>query len=159
LGGPINDLKLSLNWPKRVKTLLCILALAVGFVAPSFSQSGESLVVVVNIKSTTESLSKKQLIDIYMGRFNKFPNGEVVKPVDLDSPSNHREKFYELLVGQSERKVNAYWSRLLFSGRATPPHKAESLNELISIIENDTSALAYIDATNVQKGMKIVYEF
>ena len=94
-----------------------------------------------------------------MGRFNKFPNGDSVTPLDFDSPSEYRESFYEHLVGQSERKINAYWSRLLFSGRATPPRKAESVKEVVSIIQNDTNALAYIYASEVQKGMKIVYEF
>jgi ABC-type phosphate transport system substrate-binding protein len=131
----------------------------VGIVVPAYAQNAESLVVVVNSNSSTDSLSKKQLIDIYMGRFNKFPNGDSVMPVDFDSPSENREKFYEMLVGLSERKVNAYWSRLLFSGRATPPKKAESVAEVISIIQNDTSALAYVTANDVQKGMKIVYEF
>ena len=94
-----------------------------------------------------------------MGRFNKFPNGDAVTPVDFTSSSEDRALFYELLVGQSERKINAYWSRLLFSGRATPPQKATSLNEVVSIIQKDTSALAYLRESNVQKGMKIVYEF
>lgn len=115
--------------------------------------------LVVNEKSPTNTLSKKQVIDIYMGRFNKFPNGESVTPLDFTSPNTARELFYELLVGQSERKINAYWSRLLFSGRATPPQKADSVQAVIAIIQNNTSALAYLAASDVQQGMKIVYEF
>lgn len=130
-----------------------------GLVTPSYSQSADSLVVVVNSKSSTGSLSKKDLVDIYMGRFNKFPNGESVLPIDFSSGSGNREAFYELLVGKSERKINAYWSRLLFSGRATPPQKVDSTAEVASIIKNDTHALAYLRASDVQPGMKIVYEF
>ena len=140
-------------------TLFCAFALYVGLVAPSYSQNADSLVVVVNSKSTTGSLSKKELIDIYMGRFNKFPNGESVTPIDFNSGNGNREMFYELLVGKSERKINAYWSRLLFSGRATPPQKADSTAEVASIIKNDINALAYILASDLQPEMKIVYEF
>lgn len=140
-------------------TLYCAFALYVGLVTPSYSQNADSLVVVVNSKSPTGSLSKKELIDIYMGRFNKFPNGESVTPIDFSSGNGNREAFYELLVGKSERKINAYWSRLLFSGRATPPQKVDSTAEVASIIKNDTHALAYLLASDVQPGMKIVYEF
>jgi len=140
-------------------TLSCAFALCVGLVAPSYSQNANALVVVVNAKSRTSSLSKKELIDIYMGRFNKFPNGESVTPIDFSSGNSNREVFYELLVGKSERKINAYWSRLLFSGRATPPQKVNSTAEVASIIKNDINSLAYLFASDVQPGMKIVYEF
>jgi hypothetical protein len=149
----------SSGWISKVLTLCCALALLVGIVTPTFSQNADSLVVVVNSKSPTNSLTKKELIDIYMGRFNKFPNGESVTPIDFNSGSIHREMFYESLVAKSERKINAYWSRLLFSGRATPPQKAASASDVASIIQNNTNALAYLLASDVQPGMKIVYEF
>lgn len=129
------------------------------FAAPAYSQSSDSLVVVVNSNSQTVSLSKKELIDIYMGRFKKFPNGESVTPLDFNSGNKQRQAFYEMLVGKSERKINAYWSRLLFSGRATPPQKAESTAEMIAIIQSDHNALAYMQINDVTQGMKIVYEF
>ena len=101
----------------------------------------DPLVVVVNAQSATDSLDKKQLIDIFMGRFKNFPNGD------------------GLLVDKSERKIDAYWSRLLFSGRATPPKKASSVPDIIQIMKDDVNALAYINASNVTKEMKIVYRF
>lgn len=83
----------------------------------------DSLVVVVSTQNAIDNLDKKQLIDIFMGRFKSFPNGDSVTPIDYFAGSSQRKAFYELLVGKSERKINAYWSRLLFSGRATPQRK------------------------------------
>jgi hypothetical protein len=117
----------------------------------------ESLVVVVNAASSVQNLSKKQVIDIYMGRFNTFPDGTAAQPIDFPSGSREKQLFYERLVGKDEQKVKAYWSRLLFSGRATPPVKAESKLDVINLISNQH--LAYLDARDVTPEMKIVYQF
>lgn len=119
----------------------------------------DSLVVVVSTKNAIDTLDKKQLIDIFMGRFKSFPNGDFVTPIDYFAGSPQRKEFYELLVGKSERKINAYWSRLLFSGRATPPEKASSVPDIIQMMREDVNVLAYINASKVTKEMKIVYRF
>jgi ABC-type phosphate transport system substrate-binding protein len=145
--------------------MLSVLLLAlVGLSMPVKAQESDQanidpLVVVANAQSATDSLDKKQLIDIFMGRFKNFPNGEPVTPIDYFAGSPQRIAFYGLLVDKSERKIDAYWSRLLFSGRATPPKKASSVPDIIQIMKDDVNALAYINASNVTKEMKIVYRF
>ncbi|MBF7074408.1 hypothetical protein ISG33_13460 [Glaciecola sp. MH2013] len=123
------------------------------------TDKSDQLVVVVHGTSSTEALSKKELIDIYMGRFKNFPNGSTATPIDYFKGSNQRKAFYQLLVGKSERKIDAYWSRLLFSGRATRPNKATSVAEIQQELQQNPSAIAYINAANVTEEMKIVYQF
>ena len=122
-------------------------------------QSSDSLVVVVHDTNTISALSKKELIDIYMGRFKNFPNGSSATPIDYVKGSDQRKEFYQRLVGKSERKIDAYWSRLLFSGRATRPGQATSIAEIEKSLQQNPSAIAYISAANVTEEMKIVYQF
>lgn len=153
---------------KSVKLVTSIILLVLGFVYSVNSLATDAidpdtddheLVVVVHLSTPTLSLSKKQLIDIYMGRFKTFPNGDPVTPIDFKSGTDLKQRFYELLVGKSERKINAYWSRLLFSGRATPPHQADSITEIQKLITEDKNSLAYLQASDVTQEMKIVYQF
>ncbi|WP_158965695.1 hypothetical protein [Paraglaciecola sp. L3A3] len=130
------------------------------FTSHLFAQNSSSpLVVVVNQANVINQLTKRQVIDIYMGRFNTFPDGSPVLPIDHPRGSSQKEAFYQTLVGQNERKVNAYWSRLLFSGRAKPPLQADSEVMVFNTLFVQPYALAYVSEADVTSEMKIVYRF
>lgn len=114
--------------------------------------------VVVSIHNPIKKLSKKDVIDIYMGRFNTFPNGLDAEPVDLPDGSAEKKAFYERLVGKNERKIKAYWSRLLFSGRAQPPIYVESAKEINNLFSHDDNSIAYVFTENVTEEMKVVFQ-
>jgi hypothetical protein len=114
--------------------------------------------VVVSIHNPIKSLSKKDVIDIYMGRFNTFPNGLDAEPMDLPDGSAEKKAFYERLVGKNERKIKAYWSRLLFSGRAQPPIYVESAQEINNLFGLDDNSIAYVFTENVTEEMKVVFQ-
>jgi len=116
-----------------------------------------AFVVVVNKNNPIESLSKREVIDIYMGRFLTFPDGEHVQPLDLPSQSSLKNDFYVSLVNQDERKIKAYWARLLFSGRAKPPETLDSIAAILAKVEKINQAIAYIPATAVTDNVKVVY--
>jgi len=114
------------------------------------------MVLVVHQSNKISHLEKKDVIDIYMGRFKTFPDGNPAQPIDFPASSIEKSVFYQRLVGKSERNINAYWSRLLFSGRATPPLKATSKSDVINRV--GAKSLAYLHAGDVTKEMKIVYK-
>jgi len=123
----------------------------------SWQSMATAFVVVVNKNNPIESLSKREVIDIYMGRFLTFPDGEHVQPLDLPSQSSLKNDFYVSLVNQDERKIKAYWARLLFSGRAKPPETLDSIAAILAKVEKINQAIAYIPATAVTDNVKVVY--
>lgn len=116
----------------------------------------ESIAVVVSDKSQIPSLGRKEVIDIFMGRFDRLESGILVNPVDYPNGATLRATFYRNLVGKSEQQISAYWSRLLFSGRAKPPLIAKSIEASVDKIRTDPTAIAYIPITDVSGEMKIV---
>ena len=125
----------------------------------SLTATASDLVVVINKLNPIESLTRSQVIDIYMGRFLTFPDGSPAEPLDLQSNSRLKEKFYLTLVNQNERKVNAYWSRLLFSGRAKPPLEVSSIEEALQQVIEAKSKMAYIPQSAVTHSVKVVFRF
>jgi len=125
----------------------------------SFAKNNNTipLVVVVHQDNLIEELERRDVIDIYMGRFQTFPNGKPVDPIDFPNMSEERRLFYKKLVGKSEKKINAYWSRLLFSGRAKPPRQAQSTLDVIETIKPES--IAYVHPNDVTEDMKIVFHF
>ena len=62
------------------------------------SSASTEILVIVHPENETESLTRRQLIDLYMGRNVNFPNGQPAFPLDQASDSQIRADFYKSLV-------------------------------------------------------------
>ncbi|SKA58934.1 hypothetical protein [Enterovibrio nigricans] len=138
------------------KLILALLTYLTLFWA-STSQAG--LVVVVHQDNPIESLSSRQIMDLYMGRYTAYPNGATADTTDLPDNSPLREDFYNRLVGKSVAQINAYWARLLFTGKAEPPQAKPSEQDVVNYVRENRSAIAYIKESNLADGLKVVFRF
>ena len=136
----------------KIRILLCLCLISL-----KLSAQNSELVVVVNKDNTIDSLSKREVIDIYMGRYVTFPDGTTALPLDLPAKSPIKNDFYLKLVNQDERKINAYWARLLFAGRAKPPEALSSVDEVIVKLRKSEFSIAYIPANELTADLKVVY--
>ena len=136
--------------------------IALALLTQSFAfmaQAQEKVVVVTNFNNDVQFLDKKGLIDLFMGKYSAFPNGKEATPIDVALDSELKSQFYKSLVGLPLARVNAYWSRLKFSGRVKPPAIEQTLDDIKLRLKEDESALAYIYESNVTDSMKVVYRF
>ncbi|MPY22854.1 hypothetical protein FM037_03925 [Shewanella psychropiezotolerans] len=117
------------------------------------------LLVVVSRESRVDSLTKSEVVDLFMGRYVNFPNGDKAKVFDLAPKSEIKGLFYQRLVNRTEAQIDAYWARLLFSGRNTPPKKTESPGQLIHEIMSSSHAIGYISSQDLTDSLKVVYRF
>ena len=146
-----------MNWYKRFPTM--IVALLLLYSVSSVAQSPEKIVVVTNPNNDVQVLDKKGLIDLFMGKYSAFPNGKQATPIDIDRDDKLKGQFYKSLVGLPLARVNAYWSRLKFSGRVKPPAIEQTIDDVMQRLEEDESALAYVYESYVTDKMKVVYRF
>ena len=123
------------------------------------AQVSDTIVVVTNQKNDVQILDKKGLIDLFMGKYSAFPNGKQATPIDVELDAKLKAQFYQALVGLPLARVNAYWSRLKFSGRVKPPAVEQTLDDVRQRLEADESALAYVYESAVTDSMKVVYRF
>ena len=146
-----------MNWYKRFPTM--IVALLLLYSVSSVAQSQEKIVVVTNPNNDVQVLDKKGVIDLFMGKYSAFPNGKQATPIDIDRDDELKGQFYKSLVGLPLARVNAYWSRLKFSGRVKPPAIEQTIDDVMQRLEEDESALAYVYESYVTDKMKVVYRF
>ncbi|PCJ31169.1 MAG: hypothetical protein COA90_07075 [Gammaproteobacteria bacterium] len=124
--------------------LICFFPLAKADIAMSDIVMSD-IVVVTNKDNPIKTLTKKQIIDIYMGRRSTYPNGQPVIAIDQKTDGLTRKLFYKHLVNKTVSEINAYWARLLFSGRAMPPKTAENIASIVEMLKNNKSAIAYMN--------------
>lgn len=120
--------------------------------------SAESIVVVVNPNSGVETLSRNDVINIFLGSFRQLPSGIPALPVDLPQGDAARAEFYRLLVGKNPSEINAYWSRLIFSGKTRPPIQAQRVEDAVSMVQGSVGAITYLERSKVSGRLRIVFE-
>jgi ABC-type phosphate transport system substrate-binding protein len=118
---------------------------------------GQDILVVVNAVNPIAQLTKQQVTDLYMGRVHYFPSGGAVMKIDAPGDSILRRDFYKELVGLSLPDVNAYWARLMFSGRATPPMQVSNSKDIALLVAQNPSALGYIHKEDENEKTKTIF--
>lgn len=116
-------------------------------------------VVVVNAASAIGPLSQDEIVNIFLGRYRRLPTGDAAQPIDQPESSALRAEFYRKLVNKDVSEINAYWSRLIFSGRTSPPLQAASVAEVTAQLLARPGAIAYVERALVDKRLRIVMEF
>lgn len=130
-----------------------------GAESASTDDSVGPIVVVTNSKNSVNEMNKKELIDLFMGKYAAFSNGKQATPIDIGEDAELKAMFYKKLVGLPLARVNAYWSRLKFSGRAKPPIVEQAIDDVQLRLQEDESAVAYVYESSVTNEMKVVYRF
>jgi ABC-type phosphate transport system substrate-binding protein len=117
------------------------------------------LVLVANPKSGIEHLTQDEVVNIYLGRYRRLTSGIAAEPVDLADDSELRARFYRSLVNKSLAEINAYWARLVFSGKTRPPQLANSVEAALQYVVAQPGALAYLERSQADRRVRIVFEF
>jgi ABC-type phosphate transport system substrate-binding protein len=117
----------------------------------------ESLAVVVNKANPVNELSRSELIDLFMGKYVAFPNDVKAIPVELIGDHETKVDFYQYLVGMPLSRVNAYWSRLRFTGRKRAAVFKSNENDLITFIIANERAIGYVPQSLITEDLKVVY--
>jgi hypothetical protein len=127
----------------------CTLSLAISVVHAD-------VVAVVSSKSLVTTLTKTQLMDIFLGRRTRFPDGSSAIPIDQAEGSAARDEFYSRLADMSPAQVKAFWARIIFTGRGQPPKTVATGLEAKRLLIADASAIGYIDQSLVDSSVRVV---
>ena len=70
-----------------------------------------------------------------------------------------RDDFNQNVLGRSSSQVNAYWSKLVFTGKGNMPMELGSDTEIISTISANTGAIGYVNVSSVTDDVKVIAKF
>lgn len=112
--------------------------------------------VIVNLKSPTASMTADQVSNIFMGKNNTLPSGATAAAADQAEGSAVRDQFYTKVTGKQAAQVKAAWSRLVFSGKGTPPKELASSVDVKKFVAANPDAIGYIEKSAVDASVKAV---
>ncbi len=116
------------------------------------------LVVVVNARCGVAAMTRNEVVNIFFGRSRQFFNGIEAQPVDMLDTHPDRARFYNALLGKDLSEVNAYWSRQVFSGRAQPPAKLGTPEEVLKWVVSHPGGIGFIELSKADARVRVVHE-
>lgn len=107
-------------------------------------------VVIVSQKNPATRMFSEQASQFFLGKSNLFT------PVDQAEGSHIRADFYQKVAEKDPAQVKALWSKLVFTGKATPPKEYPNNAEVKKAVAADPKAIGYIDKSAVDDTVKVI---
>jgi ABC-type phosphate transport system substrate-binding protein len=136
------------------RTALAAVALALELAAAA--TAGAEVVAVVSAHSSVRTLSRGEIADIFLGRTDRFPNGDAAVPIDQAEGSASRDEFYAKFADKSPAQIKAFWSKIIFTGRGQPPKTVAGGAEVKKLIAANPDAIGYIDEKLVDSSVRVI---
>lgn len=127
------------------RTVLLTVAIALLVAGWSITAQGaDDFVVIVNADNPISEISKSDLSGFLLKKKSKWGHGVSVDPADLESGSDVRAAFSEVVHGRTVASIKNYWQRQIFSGRGVPPKEVGSDSEMVAHVSADPGAIGYV---------------
>ncbi len=122
----------------------------------SMAAYADDVVVIVHPSNALTEISVDDVKKIYLGKKKFFPGGAKVIPGDQPKGTQSRKFFYGGIIGKSEAKLKSYWSRLIFTGKGTPP-KIIGFDRIVKEwVASQPQAMGYIMRSAADDTVKIL---
>jgi ABC-type phosphate transport system substrate-binding protein len=128
------------------KTLFAVALLS----GVALSATAGEVAVIVSPENPATKMFPEQAAQFFLGKSSMFT------PVDLPESSGVRNDFYKKLADKDPEQVKALWSKLAFTGKATPPKEYSSAAELKKAVAANPKAIGYIDKSAVDGTVKVI---
>lgn len=139
---------------KTLRSVVLTLLIA----APAWPATAADWVLIANPKAGIGRLTQDEVTNIYLGRYRRLASGVTAEPLDQPADSALRAHFYRQLVDKNLAEINAYWARLVFSGKTRPPGVASSSEDAVQRVLQHPDALAYVEKSKVDGRVTVVFE-
>lgn len=149
-GFPVLSMDGVMNMKALFPALLVLFVLGV-------STGHAEIVVVAGADNETRALSREDVINIFMGRYRRFPNGQEAVPLEREGDAPERQRFYQSLLNKRLEEIHAYWARLRFSGRTAPPRVIPGGRDAyLRAITETPGAIGYVEGGDLPRDLRVL---
>lgn len=138
---------------KNIKHICTVLLISLA------SLANAEISVIVSPSNPNGALDQATVGKIFLGKAKSFPDGTQAVPVDQDDGAAAREAFNSTVLGKSASQLKSYWSRLIFTGKGTPPKQSGNDAAVKQLVANNPNIIGYIDSSAVDDSVKVVHKF
>jgi ABC-type phosphate transport system substrate-binding protein len=112
--------------------------------------------VIAHPDNPISSIDRRYLADVFLKKTTRWPNGDVVQPVDLGPDSAARRRFSQDVIGKSVAVVKSYWQQMIFAGRNVPPPELDTDGEVVKYVLRYPGAVGYVSGGADVSSVKVL---
>ena len=96
---------------------------------------------------------------IFTGKTKSFADGTKAIPITQKDGSAVTDEFNSKVVRKSSSQLKAYWSKLVFTGKGTPPKEAANDAEVVSLVASNPNLIGFVASGTASGDVKVVQSF
>lgn len=116
------------------------------FVAGTVASAEPSLRVITSPDRSGQSVDRKLLLSIYIGRVSTWPDGRPISVFTLPDAHPLHVQFCRQLLGTYPYVLRNAWDKLVYTGTGFTPTIVASEEEMRKRVENTPGAIGYLPA-------------
>jgi ABC-type phosphate transport system substrate-binding protein len=133
----------NMMWNK-LKSALLVPALLMSCMLFSGTALADAI-AIVKADHPTDTISKKDLKKILLGKTKKWDDGSKVVLVILEGGDAH-DKFVKKFAGKTAKQFQNFWRKMVFSGKGKMPQTFASEADLAAFVAANPGAIGYVAA-------------
>jgi ABC-type phosphate transport system substrate-binding protein len=143
--------------PKRAVSLLiaCVVA-AMSSPSGAGPAPSPSFRVIVGPSNPVDSVERRFLLEAFLRKTTRWPDGRPLRPVDQPAESATRRRFSDEALNRSVSAVKEYWLQAIFSGRGVPPPEVYNDEQVVKFVLQTAGAIGYVSGDASLGGAKVV---
>jgi hypothetical protein len=122
----------------------------------ALAESSGAYRLVVHPGNSAQDVDRRFVAQAFLKKVTRWPNGDLIEPVDLDQRSPVRRRFSNDVLDRSVEAVKSYWQQMIFSGRALPPPEVTTDDQVIDFVLHRAGAIGYVSAGANLRGARLV---
>ena len=109
--------------------------------------------------SNGATLDQDSIQRIFLGKTRAFPGGGEAVAISASEGSPEEAEFTEKVLSKTPKQLKAYWAKMVFTGKGTPPRQVDSAAEVVKLISANPNLIGFIPAGTGGAGVKVVGKF
>ncbi len=140
---------------------LIVAVIGVLLLALPFAAAAEEVAIVVNPKNPVGDIDAARIRSAYLKEQANWPNGDLVRSVDVRANTPERKAFLEKVLKMSAAELEQYWITTRYVKGVPVPPKLASDQEVIEYVIAFEGAIGFVNAKSIDSAkrsqIRIVY--
>lgn len=139
-----------------MKNLLSSMILTSAMLIPAMAMA--EIEVIVH-PSNADTLDKDAIQRIFLGKTRAFPGGAEAVPISFNEGTPEEAEFTESVLSKTPKQLKAYWAKMVFTGKGTPPRQMDGTKQIIDLISANPNLIGFVPAGSATAAVKVVGKF
>ena len=132
-----------------------LMAFLAGGICLAAQAATAEIAIITNPKGACKSLTVDDAQKLFLAK-SRSCSDQIMQLVEPESGSGARREFLNKVIHKDASEYKAYWSVLIFTGRARPSREVNSDADVKKWVAENEAAIGYIDAASVDSSVRVV---